>query len=193
MNHDKSNEKITWFEKWLQRIFMVLALPALVVFVYLTVLESRSTFSLDGNNDSSDRVLQEITCPGVIVKNQYSAIYAGINNLNPEKTSTVSVSIYAPSFDLLNQETSFSCEKMTSNNRCKPFWYIVPTQAGRQFVTISAVTDEGVKEELTCHTTVISFPRLNLGEMFVYSALIAIIGIYFGVKWLRQKQILFSK
>jgi hypothetical protein len=128
-----------------------------------------------------------------MVKNQYSAIHASINNLHPEKVSTASVSIYAPNFDLLSQETSFPCEKITPNNECDPFWYLVPTQVGKQFVTISVVTDKSVKEELTCDTTVISFLGLNLGEMFVFSALIAIVGVYFGVKWSRQKQILSSK
>jgi hypothetical protein len=175
------------FEKWIKRLVLVLCLPALACFVYLAVLESRSANYYDSSRDLPDRIIQGMMCPSLMVKNQPSYVDIMLHNTNPEIEPTATVTIDAPNFRFVREETTVIEEGLSSNWFTSPGWVVIPNQTGKQRITISATKDIGISNAAICEVTVIAFLGLDLEKMYSFSMLIWGSGLVLSVRWLSEK------
>ena len=175
-------------EKWLIRLILILWLPALVGFLYLAVLDSRSANSYNSINDSSNRILQGMMCPMLMVKDKPAYIDVMLHNTIPDTQPTVTVTIDAPNFRFVREETTVIEEDLSPNWFVSPGWTVIPNGTGNHLITVSANADNGLSNAITCEVKVIFFFGLDLGRMYDITMVIIVSGISIGVHSLVEKR-----
>ena len=177
------------FEKWATKLFLILSVPALGCIIYLAILESKGSYSYDSSQDLPNRIIQGMMCPSLMVKGTPDSVDVKLHNTNPDTEPDVIVSINAPNFEIINpKETSMVEENLSSNWFVSPGWWVAPTKTGKQIVTISAITDDGISNSAICEITVIQFLGLDLQKIYGICYTIIYACIVFGIQSWREKR-----
>ena len=175
------------FETWARKIIIVLLIPALGIFAWLLVLESKPSYSYEHPENSDKRIIQQITCPSLMVRDKpwfaTAVIHENVTGTEP----TITTSIDASNFDIHDEATSVH-ENLSDNGWLTPMWFLSPKETGDHTVIISAVTDNGLSDKATCEITVIYLLGLELKTVYQFDGAIIGLGIVFGIQSLRERK-----